>query len=252
MKKNLLLIFVATFILGIATASAQVCTPDPQYTVGGVYPDSATGLADAGVGIAYGETVTIVTPVDTTVEIIPGVFQTLTMDSIVITNVTGLPPGFTYDCASAGCAFIGGTTSCLIISGTAVIGDLGNHPLSVEIDAFVGGTGIPVPSSVGYYSIQVIDDLATGELNGDQFEVLQNTPNPFDAATNINFNAAASGAFTFQVINLLGAVVHQEQVNGKRGENTFTFASNDLNQGVYLYSLSNGNYTVTKRMVVNR
>jgi hypothetical protein len=89
-------------------------------------------------------------------------------------------------------------------------------------------------------------------LSGNHFEVSQNKPNPFDNTTNINFDAASSGAFTFQVINLLGEVVHQEQFNGKRGENTFTFTSNDLNQGVYLYSLSNGSNTVTKRMVVNR
>lgn len=252
MKKNLLLLFVLTFIVGLSAASAQVCTPDPQYTEPGVYPDSATNLAPAGVGVPYAETVTVIVPVDTTVEIVPGFPQTLSMDSIVITGVTGLPPGFTYDCAAVGCAFLGGTTSCLVITGTAQAGDEGTYNLTVELDAYVGGTGVPVPSTVSYYYIDVLTALSIDGLTGTEFKVSQNKPNPFNNTTLISYTAAKSGKMDLTVVNMLGDVVYQRQLSAKAGENNFQLSAANLEQGVYLYRLSNGEHTITKRMIVNR
>lgn len=250
MIKNLL--FTLSFsLLGLASAYSQ-CTPDPQYTAAGVYPDSATGLADAGVGIPYGETVTIIVPIDTTVEVVPGFPQTLSMDSIVITAVNGLPPGFTYTCASPGCAFVGNSTSCLIIEGTANPGDEGNYPLDVQLNGYVGGTGIPVPGSVGYYSIDVVTNLSVGDLAGSTFDLGQTQPNPTTGMTLVNFDAVRGGKFNFTVVNLLGEVVYEETISANGGENTITFDASKFNTGMYLYSLSNGENTVTKRMVVTR
>ena len=43
MKKILLTLALAFAFIG---ANAQ-CTPDPQFTIAGIYPDSATGLPNA-------------------------------------------------------------------------------------------------------------------------------------------------------------------------------------------------------------
>lgn len=252
MKKNLLLTLVATLIVGVSGAFAQVCTPDPQFTDPGVYPDSATNLAAAGVGVAYAETVTIIVPVDTTVEIVPGFPQTLSMDSINMTNVTGLPPGFTFDCAAPNCSFHGGTTSCLIITGTAQPGDEGTYNLTVELDAYVGGTGIPVPSTVSYYFIDVVSTLNVGDLTGTEFAVAQNKPNPFGNTTTINYTANKAGKFNLTVVNLLGEVVYEEAITAQAGQNNVQLSAANLEQGVYMYNLSNGEHTVTKKMIVNR
>ena len=61
MKKILLILTLAFIFIG---ANAQ-CTPDSQYTIAGIYPDSATGLPNAMVGQAYNEVITIISPVDT-------------------------------------------------------------------------------------------------------------------------------------------------------------------------------------------
>ena len=50
MKK--LILSIAALVAFTFSGYAQ-CTPDPQFTAAGIYPDSATGLATAYVGSAY-------------------------------------------------------------------------------------------------------------------------------------------------------------------------------------------------------
>ena len=63
MKKILLTLTLAFIFIG---ANAQ-CTPDPQYTLAGIYPDSSVGMPAALVGQSYSEVITIITPVDTAI-----------------------------------------------------------------------------------------------------------------------------------------------------------------------------------------
>ena len=123
MKKLLLLISIT--LISVATVNGQ-CIPDPQFTQPGVYPDSATGFANACVGMPYEQIVTNIVPVDTCAVIIAGLpCIPLDFDSVVITGFTGLPPGFTYTCNSpqnttspaTGCTFEGGTIGCISIVG---------------------------------------------------------------------------------------------------------------------------------------
>jgi hypothetical protein len=250
MKKRLLTLLIVT-LFGASSAFAQ-CTPDPQFTQPGVYPDSATNFMPAYVNQAYSQLVTNVVPVDTTVEIIPGFPQTLSMDSIVVDNVTGLPPGFTYQCVPNGCAFLGGTSGCMIITGTPNPGDEGNYPIQVDLSAYVGGTGIPAPFDVDYYFIDVLPALSVTELNDDFFAVKQNQPNPFSKNTTITYSMGKSTYVTFTVYNLLGKVVREEKLAASRGDNNITVNAEDLGPGVYMYSLKTKTQTITKRMVVNR
>src|SRR5690606_26045929 len=98
-----------------------------------------------------------VVPADTCVDILGPPFpcQTLSLDSIVVENVTGLPPGLTFVCANPQCQFLGGTTSCGIISGTPPNGSAGLYPLTIELTGYVGGFGVPNPFTLTYYSILV-------------------------------------------------------------------------------------------------
>ena len=99
------------FLFATIFANAQ-CTPDSQFTEPGIYPDTATGLSEAYVGQSYSENVTVIVPVDTAVDIAP--FGSIVADflSIELTNVTGLPPNFSYVCDPPDCIFPGGTTKC--------------------------------------------------------------------------------------------------------------------------------------------
>lgn len=193
MKRILLLASITLF--GIASANAQ-CTPDPQYTTPGIYPDSATGLADACVGELYDQLITNVVPVDTTVELVPGVPTTLPFDSVIITSVSGLPNGFTFACNDAqntvsppdGCAFEGGTTGCVSITGTPAPGDEGNYPLLIVVDVFLGGAGTSIATyNVDWYYIDILPagNCNTG-LNVLESNGLSLYPNPAENVLTLN------------------------------------------------------------------
>jgi len=189
MKK--LLLTLSVVLTTVLTANAQ-CTPDPLLTEPGVYPDSATGMPSACVDSLYLETITVIVPVDTTVTIL-GFPVTLPFDSVVVSNWTGLPPGFTYTCYSPGnvispvdnCSFEGGQTGCIQVTGTPAIADIGSYQQIITTDAYVpGAPSNPTEVIVDYYYIQVLDcSLGLGVLTNSKFLVY---PNPATSSITLN------------------------------------------------------------------
>lgn len=244
------LLLILTVLIGAQTAYGQ-CTPDPQYTAPGIYPDSATGLAPAFVGMQYEEIVTAVVPMDTLVEIIPGFPQTVTIDSINVDNITGLPPGFAYECVSPTCSFPGGTSGCMRIYSISnpTIADTGRYYLTIDLTAY---SIISQSSQVGYYYIDVIDSsqLSTSNIEGERIEMKQNSPNPVADVTYIDYVSGTNTSVKFTVTNLLGEVVHTREYKANRGNNRIKYDASALNAGIYLYTIDNGNVVYGKKMIV--
>ena len=114
--KKLILSFAA--IAAFIFSGYSQCTPDPQFTVGGIYPDSATGLATAYVGVAYDEVITNVVPEDTIIQV-PGLGSTtVPFVDITLDAVYGLPPNFSYSCSPTNCIFPGNSSGCVNIYST--------------------------------------------------------------------------------------------------------------------------------------
>jgi hypothetical protein len=80
------------------------------------------------------------------------------------------------------------------------------------------------------------------------FELFQNQPNPFRGATTISFNAAAAGNYTVTITDVAGRTVSTTNGNAVKGMNNVTVELN--NAGVYNYTVTTGNFTATKKMVV--
>jgi len=140
---------------------AQVCTPDTSNTAPGIYPDSATGLAADTVGIPYQQIITVNVPPDTT----DPNCCTVTIDSMQLTNINNLPPGLSYACDVSSCTWAGGTTGCVLISGTVTNpADTGLYDIQASITAYVT-CGVIIAAcaplattqsaDVNYYSINV-------------------------------------------------------------------------------------------------
>ena len=189
MKRFLLLISL-TLISGLS-AKAQ-CTPDPQFTDPGIYPDSATGLAPACIDQAYQQLITNVIPVDTSFMIGPIPF-TWVFDSVVIVSWTGLPTGFTHSCYDGEnvaspvdqCAFEGGTAGCAMITGSPTAADIGSYQQIIVLDVYVEGGSTPqVTDTVDYYYIHIVDCSAGVEtLTTSKFLVY---PNPAKSVITLN------------------------------------------------------------------
>jgi len=108
---------------------------------------------------------------------------------------------------------MGNTIDCAIISGTAQPGQEGVYPLVFNLDAYVGGLGVPNSFTLTYYRIVVNPAVGTIELSQDAFAVSQNQPNPFDESTLIELETSVSGLVQFEVFNLIGQPVHTRTVS---------------------------------------
>lgn len=253
--KKILLSLIA--LLAVNIVIAQNCTPDPQYTAPGVYPDSATGLPPAYVGVPYDVTITEVVPVDTCIVLIFPPCTVIPIDSVVVDNFTGLPAGFTVvseNQSNLNFTFLGGTSSCMRITGTATAGQVGTYPLTVSGLSWATVFSVPTsqPFSVDYYSITVLNPSGINSFSGDNLQVNQNTPNPFNNTSSIEFYLPTNENVNISINNVVGKEIRNENISGKNGSNNYLLNATDFSNGVYFFSLTYLNQTITKKFVVNK
>ena len=84
-----------------------------------------------------------------------------------------------------------------------------------------------------------------------EYALYQNYPNPFNPETQIAFDLVESGFVSLKVTNLLG----QEVATAASGEFTagrhvVNFNGSNLTSGVYLYTMSTGDFSATKKLVL--
>jgi hypothetical protein len=85
-----------------------------------------------------------------------------------------------------------------------------------------------------------------------EFALGQNYPNPFNPSTKINFSIPVSSSVTLKVYDALGkevADVVNEFMNAGNYVVDFV-ASSQLNSGVYFYTLTAGNFSQTKKLLL--
>jgi hypothetical protein len=247
MKKFYFILFVLAGLSSF-TSEAQTCTPDPQYTAPGVYPDSATNFASATVGVAYNQNITLVVPTTTVVGTPPFTF-TVNIDSIHLVSITNLPPGLTYACSPSKCSWNGGTTGCAVIYGTPTVA--GTYSLTVNVNGYAAGSTSPVAQTITYYKI-VVNPNTTGLVENTVFnyEVKQNAPNPFSNKTTVKVTVPTDDKIKISVVNMLGKVVMEKRVDATKGENEIDLDGRNLAGGIYFYTVDYKGKTVTRRMMV--
>ncbi|MCF8465476.1 MAG: T9SS type A sorting domain-containing protein [Flavobacteriales bacterium] len=182
------------------------------------------------------------------------------------------------------------TTGCITISGSeeywaaAVAGGPNNdgvYPLSIYIDVRAANYDPPALAGTAGYNtwisemgvlLDVFADpnittngieyagptlIVTGsglgiddEMEGN-FRFVKNQPNPFTGNTVVSFDLKEDiASLQFVVYDILGAIVHSENLNPTVGNNRVNFSSNGLPTGIYVYTLSDGNTILTRKMNV--
>jgi hypothetical protein len=251
MIKKLLSAVLLITSVGVTSSSAQ-CTPNVSCAGSadyGICPDSATGIPAGTVGVAYSTILSIKAPATAAHWGQPAA----TIDSLVMTGVDGLAPGLSYHCVPANCSFVGGQNGCILISGTPTA--VWNHIITVHIKACVAFNGShfcdPTDHSNTQYRSKVNLPAGIESLDLTKFDVEQNAPNPFGDRSEIHFTSVNNTEVEFRVYDLLGAVVYVNKFKASKGVNTITIEANSFSSGVYMYSVKNGDTTITKRMVVS-
>ena len=248
MKK--LFTLIALCIAFSNSGSAQ-CVPDTSITHNdpGIYPDSATGLPHAYVGLSYLTDIQVKVLTDTTYMGFPA-----TIDSINITSVVGLPPGFSYTCTPVNCSFPGGSDACIQLTGAApTSGITGAYPLTINLTIYGQAFGIPqsIQDANDSYTIYIEHNVGITPITNLNFTVGQNTPNPSSTTTLIPVNVPRNAVVHFTVSNLLGKQVISRDVNLQKGSNSIPVNLQSLQPGIYLYNISYGGNSVTRRMIVS-
>lgn len=105
-----------------------------------------------------------------------------------------------------------------------------------------------------YIPIQVLKGSVVGTENvkPNTFALYQNYPNPFNPSTIISFSIPAQTAVSLKIYNTLGqliaTLVDNKVMNA--GNYKFSFNANNLPSGVYFYTLTSNNTSITKKMML--
>lgn len=259
MKKILLSIT----LLGSAVAASAQCTPDPSVN-SGISPDTVTNMQVAWTGQSYNEVFTFVVPTDTTYNGFP-----VTIDDIVLMDVTGLPSqgNFDYACDISNCTFPGGSKHCANVFSTTnpTNSQIGSYSLTIVADAHVTNSMFGI-NNQSYYTLSgsyieydgyylIIADGATQgiqQVGIGQMKSLIAYPNPTNGNTTVEFAMGYDTEVTFTVANLLGEVVNRQMLSAPRGLNRINFDASDLSNGIYLYTITDGKNTISKKLIVNK
>jgi hypothetical protein len=76
------------------------------------------------------------------------------------------------------------------------------------------------------------------------------SPNPFSVTTRIRFQSDDEIEIDFFVKDLLGNTIHAQKIKTKRGANSIPFYRDELESGIYIYSLKTKSKVISKRMVI--
>jgi hypothetical protein len=244
------LIYSFLFLLIVSLSASAQCVPDTSITHNdpGIYPDSATGLPHAVVGIAYNTDIQVKVLSDTSYLGLPAI-----VDSINVTGVTGMPSGFAYSCFPANCSFPGESDACILLYGSApTAGMVGNYPIVVHMTIYGKVFGVPqtLQQDNSSYSITIDNNVGIGNVNSTVFSVSQNLPNPASSSTRIPVTVPHNGTAHLTISNLIGRIIYSHDVQVTKGANYIPFNTSELNPGIYLYSVSFGNAVQTRRMIV--
>jgi len=76
------------------------------------------------------------------------------------------------------------------------------------------------------------------------------SPNPFSVTTRIRFQADEEMEIDFFVKDLLGNVIYSQKFKTKKGANSIPFYRDELESGIYIYSLKTKVKIISKRIVI--
>jgi hypothetical protein len=287
MKKIILPLF---FLLTGLTANAQVCVPGTLTAPKNAYilPDSATNFANACPGTYYEQILYIKAAKDTAIVTPAGVI-TADIDSFVVdANIIGLPGYLTVQSMpmalpAAGASapksnmprlvIPGDSLACVRISGNIPATEpAATLPLTVNLRVYTSNLhsttlllelGIPqlypgrktdTLTSINDYRIVVYPTpcwpTAVNTISTYNFNLVGNVPNPSNSMTQIVFESNIAEMYTLQVVNTVGETIFSKKVQAAKGMNYIPVDTKNIASGIYIYSLSDGKNSVSKRMEV--
>lgn len=126
-------------------------------------------------------------------------------------------------------------------------GSTGLHPNTISTMLY---GAVPVAKildgSIGAHTLS-----AEGVNGGEVFVVSQNQPNPFTGSSDVVIYNETPSNLTLVITDMYGKVVKSEDLGFRRaGNHKITLSADGLSGGMYFYTLSSGDFSVTRKMQV--
>lgn len=282
MKKLFTLIFLSVFFL--IELNAQ-CSPDYTNTRLGLYP-LGDSIPCATQGSAYDQTIQIYSP-DSVSIMIGGSAVTVHVYSIRIDSISNLPCGLNYGFDRADRTYTTTPTvplrGCMKISGTTT-DPIGQYPLKVSVSistsavsgTFADASTIPglgssfkiffrvkgsssscAPVDTGAFATNRTatcksQDFTNVSMISNPLASFQIIPNPVTDQSIVTFTAAADDDYETTITNGVGEVISHEKIRATVGENEIALGTQNLTNGIYFYTIKNGENSMTKKFILNK
>ncbi|MEP7168200.1 MAG: T9SS type A sorting domain-containing protein, partial [Bacteroidota bacterium] len=252
MNKILLSAICLCFVFLTGSKSFSQCTPDPNnHSL--ITPDTTTNFASGIVTHPYSQVIYIHPPADTTVTLGTISVHVNPVDSVVLNNISNLPPGLSLSCNPNNCVFLGGVSGCANISGIPTTA--GNYILDVIVTAYgheaTFGFAVFYTDTIHAYHINISNNTGIPEANSNSnFQLLNLEQNQLLEKLILTMNAPVSATADFSVFNILGKNVYSKPTALKKGENEIEFNTKNLPPGVYIFTLKKDTYILSRRFVI--
>lgn len=110
-------------------------------------------------------------------------------------------------------------------------------------------SGVGKLSDPTSYTVKSADDVSVTAMSNDLNLLIY--PNPFNNTTTVYFNLNVDQKLTFKLFDMTGRLVDvMEEKACTSGINSFDYSNPELNAGVYILSVQNGNTVETKRLII--
>jgi hypothetical protein len=110
-------------------------------------------------------------------------------------------------------------------------------------------TCVPAASGKSTSNENLLTNPVIAIANG--FTLEQNRPNPFNNSTTITYTVPKQVRVTLTVYDLQGRIVRViEEGQRKAGKYMLNIDSRNMNKGVYMYRLQAGEFSATKKMIL--
>ena len=100
--------------------------------------------------------------------------------------------------------------------------------------------------------LDVAIDFGTTVASGAEFELYQNTPNPFNGETKIGFNLPEAASATITIHDVAGKALRVIRRDFAKGYNEVVIDEKGLVPGVMFYTLESDDFTATKKMILSK
>ena len=138
------------------------------------------------------------------------------------------------------------------VEGKGTTSEITNYQFFNDLSDIYGSVKLQYRlKQIDFNGVFSFSDVVEVEFEPENYSLAQNYPNPFNPSTSISFTLTKSTFVRLKIFNILGNEVTtllNQVMPGGRHE--IKFDANNLPSGVYLYTISAGDFVDTKKMLL--